>query len=394
MRKAMRRSDPNLPPSADSWLLTPGPLSTAPSVKRAMLRDWGSRDREFREITAEIVQRLLAIVDGSDRDHACVPVQGSGTYAVEAMLGTFVPAAGKVLVLANGAYGERMAEILRYIGRQHSVLTTDDCLPLRVDAVERALATDRSVSHVAIVHLETSSGILNPIAEIADAVHRNGRKLLVDAMSSFGALPTGAGDFPWTALAASANKCLEGVPGIGLVIARRSELEASDGQSHSLCLDLHAQWEYLQKTGQWRFTPPTHVAAAFLEALRRHETEGGVAARGSRYSDNRDILIDGMRGLGFEPLIPEPWRSPVIAAFHMPSDPSFAFAEFYDRLKEKGFTIYPGKLTSADSFRVGCIGVVDANVMREFVDAARFVLDEMGIRNLHAPIPSRTARAC
>ena len=392
MRKALKNPGPTLSPPADPWLLTPGPLSTAPSVKRAMLRDWGSRDSEFRAITAEIVDRLLVIAGGTDEILVCVPIQGSGTYAVEAMLGAFVPEDGKVLILSNGAYGERMIEMLRYLGRPHSVLRTEDCRPLEVDAVEKALATDQSVSHVAIVHLETSSGILNPIGEIADTVHRTGRKLLVDAMSSFGALPASAGDFHWTALAASANKCLEGVPGIGFVIARRSELEAADGRSHSLCLDLRAQWANLQKTGQWRFTPPTHVAAAFLEALRRHEAEGGVAARGRRYAENCNVLINGMRSLGFEPLIPGPWRSPVIATFRMPSDPAFAFARFYERLKEKGFTIYPGKLTSADSFRVGCIGVVDAHVMRGFIDAARFVLDEMGVRNLHAPEAARTTR--
>ena len=356
-----------------------------------MLRDWGSRDHEFRAITAEILDRLLAIAGGTDARLVCVPIQGSGTYAVEAMLGAFVPEDGKALVLSNGAYGERMLEILRYLRRHHTVLRTEDCLPLEVDAVEHALATDRSVSHVAMVHLETSSGILNPIGEIADAVHRNGRKLLVDAMSSFGALPTRAVDFPWTALAASSNKCLEGAPGIGFVIAGRSELEAAKGRSHSLSLDLPAQWEYLQKTGQWRFTPPTHVAAALLEALRRHEAEGGVSARGRRYSANCDVLIRGMRSLGVEPLIPGPWRSPVIATFRMPADPRFAFARFYEQLKEKGFTIYPGKLTSADSFRVGCIGAVDTQVMHEFVSAARLVLDEMGVRNLYA---TEAAPAC
>ena len=390
MRDKLKKSRSNSPPAAKSWLLTPGPLSTAPSVKEAMLRDWGSRDHDFREITAEIVERLLAIAGATEGNHACVPLQGSGTYAVEAMLGALVPIDGRVLVLSNGAYGERMLEILRYLGRQHTVLRTEDSLPLEIAAVEHALATDPSVSHVAMVHLETSSGILNPIEEIAQAVRRNGHQLLVDAMSSFGALPTRAVDFPWTALAASSNKCLEGAPGIGFVIARRSEFEAAKGRSHSLSLDLPAQWEYLQETGQWRFTPPTHVAAAFVEALRRHEAEGGVAARGSRYARNRDVLIRGMGRLGFDPLIPEPWRSPVIATFRMPSDPDFAFARFYELLKEKGFTIYPGKLTSADSFRVGCIGAVDAQVMREFVGAARLVLEEMGIHNLHAPGAARS----
>lgn len=392
MHKPLRDHGPGPCASApsESWLLTPGPLSTAPQVREAMLRDWGSRDHDFREVTSEILARLLCIAGCSQDEFACVPVQGSGTYAVEAMLGSFVPRDGKALVLVNGAYGKRIVETLRYLGRAASVVETSDCLPVRGAIVAEALASDPSATHVVAVHVETTSGIRNPIEEIAEAVRSARRRLLVDAMSSFGALPAGADDFPWDALAASANKCLEGAPGIGFVIARRTELAEAKGRSHSLSLDLHAQWTNLTKTGQWRFTPPTHVAAAFLEALRRHEAEGGVAARGSRYQGNCEILIEGMGKLGFEPLLPARWRSPVIATFHMPADPAFDFSRFYDGLKERGFTIYPGKLTSADSFRVGCIGNIDAPVMRRFVETAGTVLDELGVRDA---LPREEARA-
>ena len=365
------------PGSDPGWLLTPGPLTTAAPVRAAMGRDWGSRDADFQRLTREVTDRLLQL-SGDPESLACVPVQGSGTYAVEAILGTLAPGDRETLVLVNGAYGDRMVRILDRIGRPHRVITCPDDRPIEPATVAAAVAGIPAISHVAMVHLETSSGLLNPIRTVADIVQRAGRQLLVDAMSSFGALPTGTGDFPWTALAASSNKCLEGVPGIGFVLARPADLTASAGRCHSLSLDLHDQWQHLRRTGQWRFTPPTHVVAALAEALRRHAAEGGVEGRGRRYAENCAILVQGMAKLGFAPLLPAEWRSFVIATFHLPADPEFSFSQFYNGLKQRGFTIYPGKLTAADSFRVGCIGDIDATVMRRFVAAAGDVLREMG----------------
>ena len=367
------------------YLLTPGPLTTSAQVKRAMLRDWGSWDADFRAMTREMRTRLLALIGPGAEDYDCVPMQGSGSYCVEAMLGSFVPKEGKVLVLSNGAYGLRAAQTVVYLGRAHTLIDKGDYLPPRGEEVARALAEDSGLTHVLAIHCETSSGILNPIAEIAEATHAAGRKLLIDSMSAFGAIPLEAEVLGYTAMVSSANKCIEGVPGFGFVIARRDALNAAKGNCHSLSLDVEAQWSTMEKTGQWRFTPPTHVVAAFLEALRAHEAEGGVAARGARYAENRDVLVAGMRDLGFETLLGDRWLSPIIVTFFCPADPAFVFDRFYDLMKARGFIIYPGKLTVVDSFRVGCIGQMDAHVMRRVVAAAQETLTEMGVRRAAPP---------
>lgn len=388
-------SDTAFPPPAmgEPYLLTPGPLTTAASVKQAMLRDWGSWDGDFRAMTAELRRKLLAIAGDVDGTYDCVPLQGSGTFAVEAMLGSFVPREGKVLVLANGAYGLRAAETLRYLGRSHAVIDKGDYLPPRGDEVAAALAADPAITHVIAIHCETSSGILNPLGEIAEAVAAAGRKLLVDSMSAFGGVSLDVNTMAFEALVSSANKCIEGVPGFSFVVARKDALEAAAGNSHSLSLDIHAQWAYMNKTGQWRFTPPTHVVAAFLEALRLHEIEGGVAGRGARYTRNRDVLVAGMRALGFETLLKDQWLSPIIVTFFNPAHPAFVFTRFYDLMKEKGFIIYPGKLTVVDSFRVGCIGRMDEHVMRRAVEAASEALFEMGVDDATPPEAAIAERA-
>ncbi len=385
----------SLPPPAfgEPYLLTPGPLTTSAPVKRAMLRDWGSWDSDFRAMTAEMRARLLALLGEGAAGFDCVPMQGSGSFAVEAMLGSFVPPDGRALVLANGAYGQRAAEILRRMGRAPVVIDKGDYLPPRGGEVAAALAQDPAISHVVAVHCETSSGILNPVAEIAEATRAAGRKLLIDSMSAFGALDLDPARTPFEAMVSSANKCIEGVPGFGFVLARREALAAARGRAHSLSLDLHAQWEYMERTGQWRFTPPTHVVAAFLEALRAHEAEGGVAGRLARYTRNRDTLVEGMRALGFETLLEARWLSPIIVTFFCPADPAFDFARFYDLMKARGFVIYPGKLTVVDSFRIGCIGQVDAPVMRRVVAAAAAALEEMGVTCAAPPAEALRERA-
>lgn len=373
------------PRLGEPYLLTPGPLTTAYSVKEAMLRDWGSWDGDFRAMTADLRRQLLDIAGDTAGEFDCVPMQGSGSFSVEAMLGSFVPRDGKVLVLGNGAYGKRIAQTLGYLGRDHVTIDKGDYMPPRGPEVTAALDADPAISHVVVVHCETSSGILNPLKEISDAVYASGRKLLVDSMSAFGAVAAGIADFRYDAIVSSANKCIEGVPGFGFVIARKSELEAAKGRSHSLSLDIHAQWDYMNKTGQWRFTPPTHVVAAFLEALRLHREEGGVAGRGARYARNRDVMVAGMREAGFETLLADRWLSPIIVTFFSPAHPAFAFDRFYGLMKDKGFIIYPGKLTVVDSFRVGCIGRMDEHVMRLVVDAARSSLAEMGVDSAAPP---------
>ena len=367
------------PHLGEPFLLTPGPLTTSYQVKAQMLRDWGSWDDDFRAMTQEMRDRLLALIGDGAEAFDCVPMQGSGSFSVEAMLGTFIPTSGKALVLSNGAYGQRSAQTLQYLNRDYTVLDKGDYLPPRGEMVAQMLAQDPAITHVVAIHCETSSGILNPIEEISQATYAAGRTLLIDSMSAFGALPLDANQIRYEALVSSANKCIEGVPGFGFVIARKSALETAKGNSHSLCLDLHAQWAHMNKTGQWRYTPPTHVVAAFLEALRAHEAEGGVAARGARYRQNRDVIVEGMRSLGFETLLKDRWLSPIIVTFFCPADPKFKFEQFYALMKKKGFIIYPGKLTELDSFRIGCIGQMDAHTMRQVVSAAQEALNEMDV---------------
>ncbi len=379
------------PSLGEPYLLTPGPLTTSYAVKEKMLRDWASWDDDFRVMTAEMRARLLALIGKTD-EFDCVPIQGSGTFAVEAMLGSFIPRDGKALVLANGAYGLRAAETLDYLGRKYTLLNKGDYLPPRGVEVAKILADDPAITHVIAIHCETSSGILNPIEEISEATYAAGRKLLIDSMSAFGALPLEVHQIRYEGMVSSANKCIEGVPGFGFIIARKTELQAAKGNSTSISLDVHAQWAHMEKTGQWRFTPPTHVVAAFLEALRAHENEGGVAGRGLRYAKNRDVMVAGMRDLGFVTLLEDRWLSPIIVTFFCPADPAFHFTAFYDLLKAKGFIIYPGKLTVVDSFRVGCIGQMDENTMKLVVNAAREALAEMGVASAMPPDAALTER--
>ena len=362
----------------DPWLLTPGPLTTSLTVKQAMLHDWGSRDQTFIAINRRMRERLVELAGGQG-SHVCVPMQGSGTFAVEAMLGSFLPATGKLLILVNGAYGKRMVRICDYYRRSHAVLEWAEDRPVEPVAVGSALAADPAITHVAVVHCETTSGVLNPIAEVASVVASAGRRLLIDSMSAFGALAVDAREIPFDALAASSNKCLEGVPGMGFVICRKQALEACNGNAPSLSLDLFDQWQALEKTGQWRFTPPIHCIVAFDQALKEHEAEGGVAGRGQRYRNNCRILVEGMRRLGFETLLPDRLQAPIIVTFHMPADPRFVFETFYDKLRERGFVIYPGKLTVAVSFRIGCIGRLGEAEMKGALRAVAEVMSEMDV---------------
>ena len=362
----------------EPYLLTPGPLTTSITVKRAMLCDWGSRDREFIALNARVLQRLVRMAGGAGT-HVCVPIQGSGTFVVEAMLGTLVPRVGRLLVLVNGAYGARMVRIARYHGRQLVALETPEDQPNDLAALERALAADPAITHVAAVHCETTSGILNPIDRIAAITAAAGRRLLIDAMSSFGALPLDARDVPFDALAASANKCLEGVPGVGFALVRQKTLLGAEGNAPALSLDLYDQWVSMERTGQWRFTPPTHVLAALDQALDEHQAEGGVAGRGTRYRANCRILIEGMRALGFETLLSDDLQAPIIVTLRMPADPRFLFDHFYDRLRDRGYVIYPGKLTAAPSFRIGCIGRIGPDEMRGALAAIRATLADRGV---------------
>jgi 2-aminoethylphosphonate-pyruvate transaminase len=295
------------------------------------------------------------------------------------MICCFVPAGGKLLLCINGAYGKRMAKICQYAGRAFEALEFAENEPVDPVAVDQALTADEGITHVAVVHTETTSGILNPLEEIAEVVERRQRGLLIDAMSAFGAIPLDSRSLRFDAACASSNKCLEGAPGMGFCIARREALECTEGNSPSLSLDLYDQWRAMQGNGQWRFTPPTHVILAFDQALNEFDLEGGVGGRGKRYRDNCSVLVEGMRSLGFRTLLPDALQAPNIITFHMPSDARFDFDRFYDLMREQGYVIYPGKLTVADSFRMGCIGRLDQDDMRGALAAVQFALTTLGI---------------
>jgi len=349
-------------------LFTPGPLTTQLDTRRAMLRDWGSREPAFIGLTSELSRRLLDIAGGRE-SHVAVPIQGSGTFIVEAAIGTLVGPTDVLLVLANGAYGERMIEIAKRLGRKVQALRWPENQAVDPVAVERTVAAHPAVTHVAVVHCETTSGILNPLAAVAAVVARAQRALIVDAMSSFGALPLDLRETPITAVLASSNKCLEGVPGLAFALVEKKAIERANAVAPSLSLDLHDQWRGFVSNGQWRFTPPVQVVAALIEALRVLEAEGGPAARLRRYLRNFRILADGMTRLGFRLFLDESVQAPIIVTFLWPDDPGFRFDDLYAALAARGFIIYPGKLTEAHSFRIGCIGALEPEDFDRLVEA-------------------------
>ncbi len=367
--------------SRDPILLTPGPLTTSLATKAAMLRDWGSWDAAFNTVTAEVRRKLLDILHGPDT-HVCVPMQGSGTFSVEAAVNTLVPRDGHVLVLINGAYGTRFAKLTKMMGRRLSTFETAEDVPTTPQDVDRVLAADPSITHVGLIHCETSTGILNPLTEIAAVVARHRRSLIVDAMSSFAAIAIDARTTPFDALVAASGKCVEGPPGMGFVFVRKSVLERCAGNSTSLALDLHDQWTYMERTTQWRYTPPTHVVVAFNTALDQLIGEGGQPARLARYTRNCETLVAGMAELGFRAFLKPDIQAPIIVTFHAPVDPAYTFKRFYDGVRDKGFILYPGKLTQVETFRVGCIGAIGPDEMRQAVNAVRDTMAELGIRQI------------
>lgn len=364
----------------DKRLFTPGPLTTSATVKEAMLRDVGSRDPEFIALVQGIRESLLQLAGVSrDRGFEAIPIQGSGTFGVESVLSSALPSSGKLLAVVNGAYGQRIVEMAKRHGIPVTVLrSAEDQLPDLVQ-LEQLLKADPGLTHVAAVHCETTSGILNPIRDIGPIVKRHSKEFIVDAMSSFGAIPLDAEASGVDYLISSANKCIEGVPGFAFVIVRREVLLRLEGRARTLSLDLLGQWRGLEASGQFRFTPPTHAMLAFAQALKELEAEGGVAGRGARYQANHRTLLEGMGALGFQSYLAPEVQSCIITTFHYPKTPRFRFEDFYEKLAQRGLVIYPGKLTAMDCFRIGHIGRLDPADMRDLVEGVRCVLEEMGI---------------
>ncbi|MGN5051022.1 2-aminoethylphosphonate--pyruvate transaminase [Aeromonas veronii] len=364
---------PAAPAAVDYLLLTPGPLSTTATVRAAMLQDSCTWDADYNQGVVEPIRReLVRLATGPEyqSDYSVVLLQGSGSYVVESVLGSAIGVDECLLIINNGAYGARMGEMARCLGLRHHELDCGETTRPEPAAIEAMLARHPEITHLAMVHCETTTGMLNPLDEVAALCQRRGIRLIVDAMSSFGGIPIDMGRLGIEFLISSANKCIQGVPGFGFVIARRAALAACAGRARSVSLDLHAQWQTMeQQGGKWRFTSPTHTVLAFAQALRELDEEGGIEARHQRYSENQRTLVDGMSALGFAPLLPEKWQSPIITAFYSPAHPDYRFADFYQRLKAQGFVIYPGKVSQADCFRIGNIGDVTPERVRDLLAA-------------------------
>jgi 2-aminoethylphosphonate-pyruvate transaminase len=350
-------------------LLTPGPLTTSPTVKEKMLSDWCTWDDDYNvEIVQNIRQRLVALATTNTGDYTSVLMQGSGTYAVEASLICSVPKTGKVLFLANGVYGDRMVEIARRANLRYDVLNYEQTEVPSPSQLDSFLQSNADITHVAFVHCETTSGILNPLAELCAVTKQHGKTLIVDAMSSFAGIPFDVGELGIDFLASSANKCIEGVPGFGFIIAKRKQMEMCKGISPSLSLDIYDQWETMEKqSGKWRYTSPTHTVRAFKQALDELDAEGGIVVRNKRYQTNQRILSDGMKALGYKALLSEEVQSPIITSFEYPSK-DFSFKDFYVQLKRSGFVIYPGKISQRETFRIGTIGQVFPDDVRRLIE--------------------------
>ncbi|EER02285.1 2-aminoethylphosphonate--pyruvate aminotransferase, putative [Perkinsus marinus ATCC 50983] len=370
-------------------LFTPGPLTTTARVKEAMLVDLGSRDTRFMNVLANIRSGLLALGGVSQEEgYECVIVQGAGSHGIEAVLGTSVPRkGGKLLILSNGAYGMRQAQICEYLGIEYNLIDFTDRKPVDVTALEQALAEDSSFTHVGMVHHETTAGVINDVKSVGQFLASEYPKveLVVDAMSSMGAYELPLKDWNVSYAVSSANKCIEGVPGFCFALCKRSSLLAAEGNARSFCMDLYAQWKGLETTGQFRFTPPTHVILAFNEALKEWEEEGGVEGRFGRYKQNYDIICAGMEEMGFQYYVESQWRGVIITTFMQPAHvPGWDFDRFYRFLGDRGLVIYPGKLASGLSFRLGTIGRISPDDCRDLIDAIRDALRDMDIST---PIP-------
>lgn len=373
----------SLPTPKDQLLFTPGPLTTSLAVKQAMLHDAGSWHWEFNGKVKAIREKLLAIAGVSRASGwESVLLQGSGTFGVEAVFLTGVPPDGKVAVLSNGAYGERAVLMLAHARIPHVVLRTAEDVPNDPAALDELLASDKAITHVAAVHCETTTGILNPIHEIGAVARRHGKTYIVDAMSSFGAYPIDFEACGIDYLISSANKCVEGVPGFSFVICRRLVLLATEGWARSLSMNLLDQLRGFEKNGQFRYTPPTHALLAFEQALAELDIEGGPAGRANRYRENHRTLVEAMARIGLQPYLNPAVQSHIITSFPYPNHPAYNWTDFYRRVAEKGFLLYPGKISKADTFRIGNIGRLFPADMRAVVYAIREALVEMGV-----PVP-------
>lgn len=365
--------------AANPLLLTPGPVSVSRTTREAMLIDRPSGDVEFQAELSLARDYLVSLIGGQGA-YTAIPLPGSATYANEGVIASLVPAGGKLLLHSNGVYGDRLVEICAHLRVPHTVVRTPPFVPPTADMFEAALKADPAITHVMLVHCETSTGVLNPLEPVADICRAYSKGLLIDAVASYGAIPIDAKRLGFQAVTLSSNKCMQGVPGVGWAVVQKTALENAKGSSGSLALDLWDQNQHMERTGAFRFTPPTHVVGAFAQACREHEAEGGVQARLARYRRNWKRLLEGMRQMGFVPVVPDEHASPIVATFREPEDPAFSFQALFDGMKKRGFIIFPGRLALANTFRIGCMGTVTEEDIAEAMEAVAATLAEMGVR--------------
>lgn len=367
-----------MPGIQEPKLLTPGPVNISLATRQAMLINRASGGEEFHADLKLARDYMVGLVGGSAA-YTAIPLPGSATYANEAVIAALVPPGGKLLVHTNGVYGDRLIEIATHLGKPHAVLRTQPFTPATGAQFEAALLADPAITHVMVVHCETSTGVLNPLEDIAGLCRRHSKGLLIDAVASFGAIGIDARALGFQAVTVSSNKCMQGAPGIGWAIVQHTALENAKTNAPSLVLDLWDQNQHMDRTGTFRFTPPTQVLAAFAQACREHAAEGGSPARLARYQANWKRLVDGMRQMGFTTVVPDEFASPIVATFHNPAHPDFSFQKLFEGMKRRGFIIFPGRLALADTFRIGCMGDLTEQDMSEAMVAIAETMGEMGI---------------
>ncbi|MBN8892797.1 MAG: 2-aminoethylphosphonate--pyruvate transaminase [Rhodospirillales bacterium 70-18] len=367
--------------AADPLLLTPGPVSVSMTTKQVMLKDRASGGDEFHADINLARDYMVSLVNGQGA-YTAIPLPGSATYANEAVIAGLVPPGGKLLIHTNGVYGDRLIEICAHAGVPYAAIRTQPFVPPTAAQFEAAILADPAITHVFVVHCETSTGVLNPVEAIAEVCKAHAKGLLIDAVASFGAMPLDARKLGFQAVTVSSNKCMQGVPGIGWSVVQKTALENARGNCRALVLDLWDQNQHMDRTNAFRFTPPTQVLAAFAQACREHAAEGGTEARLARYRANWRRLVDGMRQMGFATVVPDEYASPIVATFHNPDHPNFSFQKLFEGMKTRGFIIFPGRLALADTFRIGCMGDVTEADMAEAMAAVADTMREMGIGGL------------
>jgi 2-aminoethylphosphonate-pyruvate transaminase len=367
-------------------LLLPGPVTTRPEVRNAMTRDIAPWDNDFREFLVRLRERLLHLAGGTDSTHAVLPLQGCGHFVTEAALRTFVPPGGRILIPATGAYANRMTRLALEAGRVAVTLPISPAERIDPAAVRRALADDPTLSHAGVVYSETGSGVIHDVQAIGAAVRAAGRRMIVDAVSAFGALPLDLSAQPEVDAAVfTANKCLEALPGIAFAVARIDRLVACAGHAGSWSLDLADIYDQGVRSGwgSFRFTPPAQILAALDVALDLLEAEG-QDARLARYTANMRTVFDGVHDLGLSPWLPRSVQGPVIVNVHAPNDPAWNLQRFVDSLKSRGFLISNFYNTPTPTFRVGCIGAITPADMAGAVRAIDAALKEIGVTHREA----------